>query len=465
MRAGDQREPAPLPVYTTEEIGQVAHAVDELHAQALLLAGDEARLRLLVNDMFETMARRNRSLIDQQLSLIDELERNEDDPDRLDSLFRLDHLAARMRRNGANLLALAGTQGSGDRGRPVPLSTVVEAAVSEVEDYRRMQIATVPDVIVTAAVIGDTVHLLAELMENALRYSPPTAPVRVSAVRADDAGVLIRVSDTGLGMTDADLRMANMRLRSGGAVSPEHTRHMGLFVVGLLATRHRIRVRLRPTAERGSGTTAEVYLPPGLLVADAGPRRGVTPPPAAEPDATGPGAPPAPEPVSAGIAGSSTEPPLTSPWWGRASPEDARIAERQAAAPPQTPPQSDDDLIYQRLLSESLDDPHQLGRSRDLDWKSVWDHGWSVAGEAEQVPVATHTEGGLPVRDPGARLVPGAAASSQDAEASDQSGRQDRSFTDDQPPRDPETVRASMSSHFGGVHAARSRARDQGVDQ
>ena len=110
VKAGDEREPAPLPIHTTEEIGQVAHAVDELHAQALLLAGDEARLRVMVNDMFETMSRRNKSLVDQQLSLIDGLERNEEDPDRLDSLFRLDHLATRMRRNGANLLVLAGAQ-------------------------------------------------------------------------------------------------------------------------------------------------------------------------------------------------------------------------------------------------------------------------------------------------------------------------------------------------------------------
>ncbi len=105
---GPEPIPQPLAVYTTEEIGQVAHAVDELHTQALLLAGDEARLRLLVNDMFETMSRRSRSLVDQQLSLIDGLERNEEDPERLDSLFRLDHLAARLRRNSANLLVLAG---------------------------------------------------------------------------------------------------------------------------------------------------------------------------------------------------------------------------------------------------------------------------------------------------------------------------------------------------------------------
>ncbi|MDT5227537.1 MAG: hypothetical protein QOH94_1330, partial [Mycobacterium sp.] len=145
VRAGDESPPEPLPVHTTEEIGQVAHAVDELHTQALLLAGDEARLRLLVNDMFETMSRRNRSLVDQQLSLIDRLERNEEDPERLESLFRLDHLAARMRRNGANLLVLAGAQSSrGDQRTTVPLSSVIHAATSEVEDYRRVETSMVP---------------------------------------------------------------------------------------------------------------------------------------------------------------------------------------------------------------------------------------------------------------------------------------------------------------------------------
>ena len=146
VRAGDEHEPEPLPVYTTEEVGQVAHAVDELHAQALLLAGDEARLRRLVNEMFETMSRRNRSLVDQQLALIDELERDERDADRLESLFRLDHLATRMRRTGANLLVLAGAQANPERGPAVSLANVISAAAAEVEGVdltagRRLQLA------------------------------------------------------------------------------------------------------------------------------------------------------------------------------------------------------------------------------------------------------------------------------------------------------------------------------------
>ncbi|WP_141682075.1 HAMP domain-containing sensor histidine kinase, partial [Mycobacterium malmoense] len=193
---GAEPTPQPLPVYTTEEIGQVAHAVDELHTQALLLAGDEARLRLLVNDMFETMSRRSRSLVDQQLSLIDRLERNEEDPERLDSLFRLDHLAARLRRNSANLLVLAGAQLARDQRDPVPLSTVLNAAVSEVEDYRRVEIAGLPEnSTLIGAAAGGAIHLFAELIDNALRYSPPSTPVRVSAARGGDAGVVVRIAD------------------------------------------------------------------------------------------------------------------------------------------------------------------------------------------------------------------------------------------------------------------------------
>ncbi|WP_082971453.1 ATP-binding protein, partial [Mycobacterium sp. 852002-51971_SCH5477799-a] len=276
---GAEPVPSPLPVYTTEEIGQVAHAVDELHTQALLLAGDEARLRLLVNDMFETMSRRNRTLVDQQLALIDRLERNEENPDRLDSLFRLDHLAARLRRNSANLLVLAGAQLARDQRDPVPLATVINAAVSEVEDYRRVELAGMPDCALIGAAAGGAIHLFAELIDNALRYSPPTTSARVSASRGRDGGVVVRIADAGLGMNDADRRMANMRLQAGGDVSPDNARHMGLFVVGRIADRHGIRVGLRGPAanESGSGTTAEVYLPPtvlaGLAVAESPPPR------------------------------------------------------------------------------------------------------------------------------------------------------------------------------------------------
>jgi len=538
VRAGDESPPEPLPVHTTEEIGQVAHAVDELHTQALLLAGDEARLRHLVNDMFETMSRRNRSLVDQQLSLIDRLERNEEDPERLDSLFRLDHLATRMRRNGANLLVLAGSQSSrGDQRAAVPLSSIIQAAASEVEDYRRVETSMVPDCTIVGGASGDIVHLLAELIDNALRYSPPTSPVRVSAGFRSDGAVLLQIVDGGLGMTDGDRRIANMRLRAGGEVSPDSARHMGLFVVGRLADRHAIRVRLRGSSleEARSGTTAEVYLPSTVLAsADGAP---------AAPHATEPGAaadysaapaplvvapefPSAPEdsstlngsystessvsplprrrpgssgitgvpaassqhPESSGAAEGITEPapeqpvaqPVsnTSSFFGsraRLDRANQRRSETETAAQPDVddvwaveaapsgdPP--DDDLIYKQMLSEWLVDPRELAHSPDLDWQSVWDHGWSAAAEVEHTPVQAHTEQGLPVREPGARLVPGSGERkvnahhrADDNETINGGGR---TPAHQAPLRDPEAVRASMSSHFGGVRAGRAHARD-----
>lgn len=543
VRAGDERAPEPLPVYTSEEIGQVAHAVDELHTQALLLAGDEARLRLLVNDMFETMSRRNRSLVDQQLSLIDRLERNEQDPERLDSLFRLDHLAARMRRIGANLLVLAGAQSSrGDQRAPQSLSTLINAATSEVEDYRRVETPTVPDSTVLGTAAGDIVHLLAELIDNALRYSPPMSPVRVSATRRNDGGVLIQVVDAGLGMTDGDRRIANMRLRAGGEVTPDNARHMGLFVVGRLADRHGIRVRLRSSSRDGHrpGTTAEVYLPPTVLVgADyAAPRPApaqrrmatveeavaatdytdydesaefAAPPEPAERNGSHPPEAPASllprrTPGSSGITGAPVRPaePPEQQWWGeREQPTEAPAAQpvsntssffsRPRVEPPEpqetdeywptesaapvSQPAEPEDLIYQRMLSEWLVDPHELAHSADLDWQTVWDRGWSAAAEAENLPVSTHTETGLPVREPGARLVPGGATPEP---AGDRVNGAAHHRADEgngvasnggfgagrhQAP-DPEAIRASISSHFGGVRAGRSHAREsnQGPD-
>jgi signal transduction histidine kinase len=561
---GAEPIPQPLPVYTTEEIGQVAHAVDELHTQALLLAGDEARLRLLVNDMFETMSRRSRSLVDQQLQLIDRLERNEEDPDRLDSLFRLDHLAARLRRNSANLLVLAGAQLARDQREPVPLATVVNAAVSEVEDYRRVEIARVPEATLVGAAAGGAIHLFAELIDNALRYSPPTTSVRISGAPAGDGGILLRIADAGLGMNDADRRIANTRLQAGGEVTPDNARHMGLFVVGRIAARHSIRVGLRGPGphEAASGTTAEIYLPPTVLAGTAaaraaGPRaRAVSSPstklanaiattdPAGEALAydaalattsNGSQTPVPPitllprrSPGSSGITGVPAAPAeqprrhrreLAQPWWetenqpepaaaisdtsaffaarsrdagDRANAPAVEPAGPDAAAPVSSIPSiptgptapSDDDVIYRRMISEMLGDPHDLVNSPDLDWQSVWDRGWSLAAEAEDKPVESHTaEHGLPVRTPGARLVPGAANGvglskrdnpDQDDESSlvgsnggFGSGRSGRQPQHAAAVRDPDAVRASFSSHFGGVRTGRSHAREtnQGPDQ
>jgi signal transduction histidine kinase len=587
VRAGGPADPVqPLPVHTTEEVGQVAHAVDELHEQAVLLAGEQARLQLQVGDMFETLSRRSRSLVDQQLVLIDRLESDEEDPARLESLFRLDHLAARMRRNGANLLVLAGSRVPREQAAPVPVAAVINAAASEVEDYTRVVTAVAPDSEILGALAGDLVHLLAELMDNALRYSPPISQVRVSAVHTGNGGLVIEVSDIGLGMTEPDLRVANTRLQSGGEVNPYTARHMGLFVVSRLAAQHGLTVRLRSTiaGEANSGTTAGVFIPAELLLRGSAPLPVDTTdydgssefhtdshaaiafeqavdqgyeqeyeeepsyeeyePPAAEyrnghsdipisllpqrnPGASGisgipsvplePVSQPEPEPVSlwgdeeewpedSMPAQTSPAPPVPVEPVERPTPTNTSAffaARGQAAnlptngvapsaAPPPPPPvepvraepipaapsqaSGSDDSIFQTMLSEWLiDDPHELAQSTDLDWKTVWDKGWEAAAAAEESPVAQHTEHGLPVREPGARLVPGAAEGQGDghngrhrngtngAEEPAVSGYDTGAHA--RPARDPEAVRASFGNHFGGVHAGRTHAREtRGTD-
>ncbi|WP_330250413.1 ATP-binding protein [Nocardia sp. NBC_00565] len=265
---GATPEIAPVGVHTTDEVGQLARAVDEIHEQALNLAADQARLRLQIGNMFETLSRRSQSLVEQQLSLIEDLEHDEDNAERLQSLFRLDHLATRMRRNGDNLLVLAGTALRRGQLHPVPLSDMLWSAVSQVEDYQRVEIGAVPDGVVAGEPAVDIEHLLAELIDNALRYSPPTTPVAVMVARAVDGGYLIEITDRGLGMSLEDLQLTNDRLASGGEVTVETARRMGLFVVGRLAKRHTITVSLRRTSTMAQqpGITASVHLP-GALVA------------------------------------------------------------------------------------------------------------------------------------------------------------------------------------------------------
>ncbi|WAM11566.1 sensor histidine kinase [Rhodococcus sp. JS3073] len=270
----------PVAVHSSEEIGQLARAVDDIHGQALKLAGEQAQLRLQINDMFETLARRSKSLVDQQLGLIENLEFEEKDPKRLESLFRLDHLAARMRRNGENLLILAGTRVRRSQAAPIPLGDVLRAAISEVEDYQRVQMGATPEGALSGTVVTDVVHLLAELVDNSLRASPPDTVVTFSFARAVDGGVLLEIADRGIGIPSDDMRAVNERLASGGEVGPETARHMGLFVVSRLAKRHGLTVRLRSTFDtaRNPGVTVSIHIPNALIVSqaarqDTGPQR------------------------------------------------------------------------------------------------------------------------------------------------------------------------------------------------
>ncbi|MFF9281032.1 sensor histidine kinase [Streptomyces griseosporeus] len=246
-------------VHSRDEIGRVAAAFDDVHREAVRLAAEQALLRGNVNAMFTNLSRRSQGLIQRQLSLISELESREADPDQLSSLFKLDHLATRMRRNGENLLVLAGEEPGRRWTRPVPLVDVLRAAASEVEQYERIELASVPATEVAGRVVNDLVHLLAELLENATSFSSPQTKVKVTGHALPDGRVLIEIHDTGIGLSPEDLAAINERLASPPTVDVSVSRRMGLFVVGRLSQRHGIRIQLRPSDS--GGTTALVMLP------------------------------------------------------------------------------------------------------------------------------------------------------------------------------------------------------------
>jgi len=245
-----------------DEVGQVAEAFATVHHTALRLASEQAEVRVDVARMAETLARRIRTLITRQLRLLDEFERDETDPDVLARLFVLDHIAARLRRNGENLLVLAGGEPGRGVTSAVPLAVVATAAASEIEDFQRVHVSIGP-LAIAAPAVGDLVHLLAELMENAAAFSPPETSVHVEAhITAN--GVLMQVHDGGIGIARNRLDGLNQRLSRPGTLTSAAAGTMGLNVVAHLAKRHDIRVRLASPGT-GHGTIAYVELPHGVL--------------------------------------------------------------------------------------------------------------------------------------------------------------------------------------------------------
>ncbi len=252
--------------YGTDEIGQVADAFNTAQRTAVAAAVRQAEIRAGANRVFLALAHRDQSLLQRQLHLLDRVEREEEDPDLLEYLFQLDHLATRGRRNAENLIILAGGR-PGRRWRsPVPLVDVLRSAVSEIEDYARITVFPVPELALRGECVADVVHLFAELVENAARYSPPHTKVEVHTERVSK-GVAVEVRDHGLGMSEEDLAAANRRLTTVpefDVMALDEDARLGLFVVARLAAKHDIQVRLR--AHTGGGTQAIVLLSDTLVV-------------------------------------------------------------------------------------------------------------------------------------------------------------------------------------------------------
>ncbi|MFE0023346.1 HAMP domain-containing protein [Amycolatopsis sp. NPDC059021] len=453
MRSGedvDWRSVEPVPVRSRDEVGQLARAFEAMQRQAVRLAGQQAELRRHVSDMFMALSRRSQSLVDKQLSVIEALEADEQDPRRLELLFHVDHIATRLRRNGENLQILA-------RGKPVrhdrtPLSTagLMRAAASAVKDYQRIVFGHAPSGAVRAAAAADVVHILAELVENATRFSAPENKVLLTSERAADGGLLIEVVDNGLGMATEDVVAANTRLAVTDA-DPETTRQMGLFVVGRLARPLGVTVRLRqnwdqPTA---TGITASVHIPSEIVVVGGLPPQSTAP-------AAGAPAQPDLDGIPRPVAGNDIE--MT---WPRNDPDAQETPSVRpgpgADLPAKTP-------IFDQLLSGWLVEKDAAHGTEDTERA---DHEQPAHLQNRTVPAdATRratgkvfppstntpsTEAGLPIRKPGAHLAPGAAAPPTTA-------RSTAGF------RDPAVIRSGLARHSQGLWAARRRTAESPSD-
>jgi HAMP domain-containing protein len=271
----DAEAAAPIEIYAKDEIGQVAEAFNAVHRVAVRVAGEQAALRKSVGDMFLNLARRSQSLVDRQLELIDDLERGETDPEALENLFRLDHLATRMRRNAENLIVLSGSDPARRWSDPVPLIDVIRASIAEVEDYTRVELLPIEPLALAGQAVSDVVHLLAELIENATSFSPPGTKVQVAGQHVS-SGYVVEIEDRGLGMTDPELVEANERLANPPTIDFALSRMLGIFVVGRLASRYGVKVQLRHSWY--GGVTALVLFPENLVVRPSGVTAPLPPP-------------------------------------------------------------------------------------------------------------------------------------------------------------------------------------------
>ena len=252
-----------FPVGANDEVGQLARIFRDVNTTTLRVAEEQAALRASIAEMFVNVARRNHVLLSRQLSFIDQLERSEENPDTLENLFRLDHLATRMRRNAESLIVLAGVDSGRRLRRPMPLSDVIRTAVSEIERYDRVDLALQADPPMVGHVALGAAHMLAELLENATQFSNPDTRVITSAAFTPQ-GVRITITDQGLGMTWDEINDANQCIADPPMSDIVGSQRLGFYVVGRLARRLDATVELKPG--RAQGTIVTIDLPPGLFV-------------------------------------------------------------------------------------------------------------------------------------------------------------------------------------------------------
>ncbi len=255
-----------IEISTGSELHELASSFNSVQRTAISLAAEQARQRKTTADMFANLGRRNQSLVKRQLRFIEKLEQSEEDPDRLSSLFRLDHLATRMRRNAESLLVIAGHRSATRRTTPVRIELVAQAALGEVEGFERVNASAIEPAALLGRTVADVAHVLAELVENALSFSPPEAPVAVTGKTGPNFYTL-SVIDRGIGLTAEELVGINERLSVDAGLNLTSSKQLGLLVVSKLAARHELSVRLVGT--NAGGISAEINIPNSLIQASS----------------------------------------------------------------------------------------------------------------------------------------------------------------------------------------------------
>jgi signal transduction histidine kinase len=317
----DVAEQAPQLEAGADELGQVKAAFNTAQRTAVEAAVDLARMRRGISDVFRNLARRSQSLLARQMMLLDTLERAAAEPEDMENLFRIDHLTTRMRRHAESLLVMAGDLPERTFLEPVPFVDVLRAAAAEVEDYTRIRVVSRPPAALIGPAVSDVVHMLAEFLENATRFSPPPTEVRVTG-NLVARGYAIDIEDRGLGMTETELLAVNAELAQPPTFDLPGSDRMGLVVAAQLAHRHSIRVTMRGSPY--GGLEVIVLIPPELVVrSDAldrgaltGPLNGTGAPAGGQEPATTPpngsraglGPVPGPRPVPASPSGLGPHP-------------------------------------------------------------------------------------------------------------------------------------------------------------
>lgn len=409
-----------------DEVGEVAEAFTLVHRSAVGLAVDQAQMRHNVHRIFVNLARRSQVLVERQLEQLDELEQDERDPDRLESLFKLDHLATRMRRNNDSLLILTDTDPAHRYARPVPLASVTLAAIAEIERYQRVRDDVPTELHVVGHVVGDLVHLLAELLDNATSFSPWDTVVQLAATRSAGSDVEIEVTDAGMGMSGDAVRGANALLADPPPIDVTTSEQMGLVVVGHLAARHGLTVHL-DTA--GSGVRATVRVPARLV-----------------------GTAPAGDPVAGGRTGHSGPPPA-----GSDPPPGGHPSDRRDERPRQVPVRAEDVLrAEQQEPSTWWSRPGRGGapppaRGSAPAPPATPPRQSPAASSPPHAPAADGSD--LPVRVPMAQLPATGVAAPERAD-----GREPSTAHDVRDPAepDPEEVGDTLSAFHRGVQRAES---------